>query len=470
VDLGLAVLDGLESLLAKSLVGREEGDWGTPRFRMLETVREYALERARAAAELAELRQRHAAYFLGLAEVAEPKFASVDAPEWLHRLEADHNNLRAAARWALEQHNANTALRLSAAVWQFWYARGYLTEGSRWLDEALRLADRVSSGRLDALHVSGAPPLVTARTRALTGAGILAHYQGQYARAATLCGQSLALSRRSGDQAGVAGALHGLALVARSGGDFATARAMYEEARRIHEALADRWGLSYTLRYLAVTLWMEADYTAARPVIDAALALAAEIGDRQGAATSLTVRSFVSRSLSEHDAAEAAANEAFALHESYGDRRGGAQALWALGMALAGQGRYGEASAPYKRALVIFAEIGDRYFTAMCVIGLAEIALAAGRPRDAVVLPAAGSAMMAAMGAPLWPSIKPYIRRILDRARATLGEAEFEQAWGKGESLSVEQAVALAMVGPEPPQPTKCSSLRSHGAAQLTPS
>jgi predicted ATPase/DNA-binding CsgD family transcriptional regulator/DNA-binding XRE family transcriptional regulator len=239
--------------------------------------------------------------------------------------------------------------------------------------------------------------------------------------------------------------------------------------RRIHEALGDRWGLSYTLRYLAVTLWMEADYAAARPVIEAALALAGEIGDRQGAATTLTVPSFVSRSLGENAAAEAAASEALALHQSYGDRRGGAQALWALGMALAGQGRYGEASAPYKRALGVFAEIGDRYFTSMCLIGLAEIALAAGRPRDAVVLPAAGSAMMAVMGAPLWPSIRPYIGQTLDQARATLGEADFEPAWAKGESLSVEQAVALAMVVPEPPWPIDRPSVLAHGASQLTP-
>jgi predicted ATPase/DNA-binding CsgD family transcriptional regulator len=445
-DLGLAVLDGLESLLAKSLVGRQEGHRAAPRFRLLETVREFALERAREAAELDELRRRHAAYFLSHAELAALNFASPSAPDWLQRLETDHNNLRASLRWALDEHDADTALRLSSAVWHFWYARGYLTEGSRWLEEALRLADTASSEAPDGLRYG------PARARALTGAGVLAHYQGHYARAARLCGQSLAQCRTAGDQLGIAAALHGLALVARSGGDFATARMMYEEARRIHEAHADQWGLSYTLRYLAVVLWMEGDYAAAGPVIDASLSLARTIGDRQGVAITLTVKSYVSRSLGEQAAAEAAARESFAQHEAYGDRRGAAQALWALGMAVAGQGRYGEAEAHHKRALSTFSEIGDRYFTGVCFIGLAQVALAAGRPQDAVRLLAADSAMMAAMGAPRWPSIRPYIQQSLDQARATLDAATFEHAWATGESLSVEQAVALAMAVPGPRQ------------------
>ena len=244
---------------------------------------------------------------------------------------------------------------------------------------------------------------------------------------------------------------------------------MYEEARRIHEAHADHWGLSYTLRYLAVVLWMEGEYAAARPVIESSLSLASQIGDRQGVAITLTVKSYVSRSLGEHPAAEAAARESFAQHEAYGDRRGAAQALWALGMAVAGQGRYVEANAHHKRALSTFSEIGDRYFTGVCFIGLAQVALAAGRPQDAVRLLAADSAMMAAMGAPRWPSIRPDIQQSLDRARATLDAATFEHAWAAGESLSVEQAVALAMAVPDPRQPRRPrSASHSKPASPLT--
>jgi DNA-binding CsgD family transcriptional regulator len=138
-------------------------------------------------------------------------------------------------------------------------------------------------------------------------------------------------------------------------------------------------------------------------------------------------------------------------------------------MALAGQGRYGEANSRHKRALTTFSEIGDRYFTGMCFIGLAQVALAAARPQDAVCLLAADSAMMAAIGAPRWPSIRPYIRQTLDRARAALDEPAFERAWMTGESLSVDQATALAMAVPDPPRPDEPASALSNGASRLTP-
>jgi DNA-binding CsgD family transcriptional regulator/tetratricopeptide (TPR) repeat protein len=366
----------------------------------------------------------------------------------------------------VEEHDADTALRLSSAIWQFWYARGYLTEGSRWLDEALGISNRVASDQRDA---PGGSIHLTLRAKALTGAGVLAHYQGHYARAGNLCGESLALCRRLGDQLGTADALHGLALVARSGGDFAIACTMYEEARRIREALGDRWGLSYTLRYLAVVLWMETEYAAAGTASEAALALASEIGDRQGSATALTVRSYVARSLGDNEAAESAAREALSLHESYGDRRGAAQALWALGMATAGQVRYGEASGHYKRALAVFSDVGDRFWCCICLTGLAETALACGHVRDAVWLLAANSGVMAAIGGVLWPSIKPHIQHTLEQARLRLGAPAFERTWAQGESLSVEQAVALAVSIPGAQMVVEPKAMESKAASQLTP-
>jgi DNA-binding CsgD family transcriptional regulator len=248
------------------------------------------------------------------------------------------------------------------------------------------------------------------------------------------------------------------------------ARTMYEEARRIREALGDRWGLSYTLGHLAVVLWMETKYAAAQPVIELGLALASTIGDSQGSATTLTVKSYVARSLGENDAAEAAAREALSLHESFGDRRGGAQALWALGMATAGQGRYRNASEHYKRALAVFSDIGDRFWSCICLTGLAEVALASGHPGDAVCLLAANSAVLAAIGGALWPSIKPHVQRTLEQARSRLGEPAFKRTWSQGESLSLEQAVALAMaLMPESQPLIEQQVVQSKPTSQLTP-
>jgi DNA-binding NarL/FixJ family response regulator len=198
------------------------------------------------------------------------------------------------------------------------------------------------------------------------------------------------------------------------------------------------------------------------------LSVARAIGDRQGLAITLTVKSYVACSLGEYKPAEAAAADSFAQHELYGDRRGAAQALWALGMAVAGQRRFADAVALHKRALATFFEIGDRYFTGMCFIGLAQGAVSAARPRDAVCLLAADAAMTTIIGAPRWPSIRPYIQQTLDQARAMLDEAAFEEAWTSGESLSVEQAMSLAMAIPAPPRPSTRPSAHARGAGPLT--
>ena len=160
-DLEMTVVDGLESLLAKSLVLGHHGQMGETWFRMLETVREFALEQARNADELDDFRRRHAAYYLRLAEEAEPNFASISAPTWLRRLEADHDNLRTALTWAVDEHDADTAVRLSSAIWHFWYAHGDLTEGSRWLEAALQLpaAAGFRSGECFAICRCGPPPV-----------------------------------------------------------------------------------------------------------------------------------------------------------------------------------------------------------------------------------------------------------------------------------------------------------------------
>ncbi len=134
---------------------------------------------------------------------------------WLNRLEIEHDNLRAALSWSLEQGEIEIVLRMGGALWWFWFVRGHFAEGRRWLERAL-------AGTV------GAPP--SPRAKALNGAGVLAFYQGEIGLAGQLCGGSLALSRQLDDRAGIATALNGLALVARCRGNLSAARAMYEES------------------------------------------------------------------------------------------------------------------------------------------------------------------------------------------------------------------------------------------------
>jgi predicted ATPase/DNA-binding SARP family transcriptional activator len=205
------VLDLLSRLVDKSLVVSEATGDGGVRYRMLEPVRQYAQERLEESGEGDALRGRHAAFFLALAEVAESKLVEPDQVSWFERLEREHDNLRAALRNALDRGKVEPGLRVGGAIWRFWYARGHLSEGRRWLEEAL-----------------AQPGTAPARAKALRGAGALAWAQGDYARAETLFEESLALRRELGDRQGVAEAINGLASVARDRGEYARARALFE--------------------------------------------------------------------------------------------------------------------------------------------------------------------------------------------------------------------------------------------------
>ncbi|MGH2389011.1 MAG: ATP-binding protein, partial [Chloroflexota bacterium] len=174
------VLDLLDRLVNKSLVQAEERAGGEVRYALLETVRQYGQERLSAAGDAEATRRRHLAYFLALAEEAAPRLTDPEQGVWLGRLEADHDNLRAALGWARDSGVAEPALRLAAALWRFWATRGYLSEGRGWLEAVLADSEQ---------------RWPTARAMALNGSGILAHHQGEYGRAETLHEESLALRR-----------------------------------------------------------------------------------------------------------------------------------------------------------------------------------------------------------------------------------------------------------------------------------
>jgi non-specific serine/threonine protein kinase len=231
-----AVLDLLMRLVDRSLVEFAEA---TGRYRLLETVRQYGLERLRESGEGDALRRRHADFYRALAEEAESKLQGPEQAEWLDRLETEHGNFRTALNGCREDpDSAETGLRLAGALWRFWEARGHLREGSACLAAALSPVDAARP----------TPPL--ARAKALGGAGTLAWQQGDYAAARVLLEESLALWREAGDERGIAAALHNLGLVAGASQDILTARALHEEGLAIARALGDRSGIAYALNNL----------------------------------------------------------------------------------------------------------------------------------------------------------------------------------------------------------------------------
>ena len=249
-DLLMNVTDGLTSLLNKSMLQRFEDMQGELCFTMLETIREYAFERLEASGEARLLRQCHAGYFMSMAERAAPELrAGPQQVMWLDRLEREYDNLRAALTWSLEQGEAETALRLSAALWRFWYWHSHLSEGCRWMTAALSAARYL-------------PQLALVRVRALKGAGSLASALGDYVQAASLLEEGLALCRELGQpgRAITARILNTLGTVTFNQANYRRARTLYEESLALQRELGDEVGIAHALNNLGTVVSYQGDY------------------------------------------------------------------------------------------------------------------------------------------------------------------------------------------------------------------
>ena len=270
-DCEVDVLEGIASLLDHGLLRRADDLGDGPRFGMLETIREFALERLETSGEADPIRRAHAAYFVDLAERSEPHlYGFEEAPTWLARLGAEHHNLRAALTWAEAQGEVELSLRLGTALVPFWFTRGYPTEGRIWLERAL------------AGTANAAPPM---RAKALMGAARLATQQGDYGRATLWAEESLALAEAAGDPRGVAGALHGLGTLAGDQGDHARATALNTRALGLYRACGDMRGAAFMLNNLGLVASRQGDLARATTLLEEALALFRRIGDRWDAPT-----------------------------------------------------------------------------------------------------------------------------------------------------------------------------------------
>jgi predicted ATPase/DNA-binding XRE family transcriptional regulator len=268
-DRQVEVLAGLESLVDQSLLVVAEQD-GEPRFRMLETVREYALERLAASREIDQVRRRHAEAFLRLAEEAEREGAATDHSVWLARLERENDNLRAALAWSLEQEGSGEmALRLAGALVWFWAERLDMSEGRRWLEQSLALS--TSS------HVAERYPRAWARV--VTGIGVLASMQGDFATARTYAEQGVAIWRTLDDKRGLASALGTLRWVVQRQGDHDQARSLLDELVELSQDEGTVQERARALRGLGSAELQQGNLTAARSRFEEALALSRKIGD-----------------------------------------------------------------------------------------------------------------------------------------------------------------------------------------------
>jgi predicted ATPase/transcriptional regulator with XRE-family HTH domain len=346
----LDVLDAFSSLADASLLGRRTGPDGGPRLAMLAVVREYARELLAGAGEDALARERHALYFLGLAEAAEPELYEPDHPAWLDRLELEHDNLRAALGWARETGDVGLGLRLAGSLRWFWWIRGHLGEGREWL-----------RAFLDEDAVEGGPhALAPARAKALYAAGQLAFGQGDLARAARLYGEGLAAYRALGDGAGTATVLAELGQLARAREDHERAAALSEEALAL--GLGARNGLvaAIALNTLGHVRREAGDLDGAVARFEESLAHIGEGEHRRGVAYGLSSLGGAALERGEHERALGLHEQALELYKALGDKAGVAMALVNLGDVARERGEGERAAALYEEALAMHRGLGNR--------------------------------------------------------------------------------------------------------------
>ncbi|HEY0385727.1 MAG TPA: protein kinase, partial [Pyrinomonadaceae bacterium] len=307
-ELATDILDGIGALVDESLLLRQEREADAePRFTLLETIREYGAEQRLLSDEADALARRHAFYFLALAERAEPLLTGPEQVSWYARLDCEHDNLRAALRWARENNEPEAGLRLAGALWRFWEVRGHLSEGRGWLETLLVMGEAAS-------------PAV--RAKALSRAAALERDQGDYTQALNLFNQAHVIYAELGDRWGVAQTLNGLGYIEHEQGDYAQATRYYEQSLALFRELDDRQATAYLLNNLGNVAKEQADYTRAAAIHEQALALFRSLGDKRGLAASLSNLAEVASYQGDYERATLLQHESLAFKREIGDKRG----------------------------------------------------------------------------------------------------------------------------------------------------
>jgi predicted ATPase/DNA-binding SARP family transcriptional activator/DNA-binding CsgD family transcriptional regulator/Tfp pilus assembly protein PilF len=432
------VLDLLGRLVDKSLVVAGAPRGGVMRYRMLEPLRQYAREKLEEDGEADEVHNRHAAFFLAVAEEAEPELAGQQQRVWVERLEAEHGNLREALPWVLRR-RPELALRLGSALWRFWFTRGYLKEGIRWMERVLD---------------EGEPAASPARVKALEGMGWLSQCQGNHERARATYEEMLKQSRELGDKGNIATALNSLGTVAAQQGDSERARVLLQENLEAIEELEAEGDLVTKLKrfhalnllgYLAIS--EESDYTRGTTLWEESLALAREAGDNNRVGNALSNLGYAALLQGDYERAKARSEEALTLAHELGSA--GVDftpiALVNLGLATLGLSEHELAMNSFEESLVMIQDMGRTLQVIETLEGMASLAGAMGKATHAAQLWGAAEAAREVAGLPLSTGDRTLHKSHLASARSQLGETAWEEALAEGRAMSLDEAAEYAL-------------------------
>ena len=396
VDLAaeLDLFEGLESLIDKSLL-KQMDTAAEPRFMMLETIREYGLERLRTSGETEPVLQNCVSYYLGWAQEMAQLLQDCEEEACVDQVEAEHANLRALLRWVGENDRAETGLELVALLWRFWEMRGHFSEGRQWLEQALIKSEEAA---------------LALRAEVYTGAGTMAWYQSDYQAATTHHQAALNLYRNLGDEEGVAFALNNLGVQARNQGDYEQAAKFYEESLALATQLGAQLRMSYTLHNLGEVVRRQGNYERALALTEEALAIMREQGNKW----------MVARQL----------------------KNVGEMHLFL--------GNYRQTARYYSESLILSGELNNNECIAICLEGYAKLALVQAQPERAARLWGVAEKLREVSGVPLPLADRQEYDGDVALVYDALGEAVFAATWAAGRAMSLEQVLAYALQEAEP--------------------
>ncbi len=386
-DLSIDVLDGLASLVDKSLIQQKETPGGEPRFVMLETIHEYAWERLEDSDEAETMRRRHAEYFVELAERAEPELRLAEHYRWSQRLELELNNLRMVLEWSLGEGDATLGVRLAGALYLFWWAHGYHVEGHNWTQQLLERLDETPA---------------TYHAKFLLSAGNIASLY-----------------------------------------DLETAKRLLTRALDISRRLGDKPFTGWTLIYLHLA--MQSEPEAAMAIAEEGLALFRELDHKPGIAQALKSVSLVAAKMGEYDRAERAYEECLTICRQTDETRLICLVYQDLAYLALRKGDHERAWEAARQAVHLAQKMNNRLLISTSLPGVAGSLGLKGHSQRAARLLGASETALEGMGAFHHPFDPPEIDRIIASLHGQLDDATFEAAWAEGRGMSLEQAVAEAL-------------------------
>jgi predicted ATPase/ATP/maltotriose-dependent transcriptional regulator MalT len=431
------ILNLISSLVSKSLVVAETVGRTQARYRLLESIREYTLEKLEAAGEMRNLRNRHLDHYLARAEEAAPKLGDAYQQLWLNWLEGEHDNLRAALAWTLESGAIEAGLRIAIALYRFWEIRGYVLEGLTWFERLLAQADERAN--------------VIVRANACTYAAFLAMFLGNTSATMAYGREAVVLAEAVDDKDNpiLILALGGLASGAQVAGDYQTAFAIQERMiQLLRHSSGDPLVLGMVLFVQGEAAIVLGFYDTARTFLEESLAMAREAGDAFRIAHALNAFGDLARCEQKYTEAQINYEQSVALLRELDAQRDLASVLQNLGSTCLSLGDLERAYGCFRESMAVHQAQQNTRGMLECLLGFASTAVMAGLPGPGARLLAAAATLSGQPSPPDWKATCLEFDRYYELARASLTESEFQAEQAAGRAMTLEQAVDYVLNHP----------------------